>query len=521
MKKTISVNIKGIHFILEEDAYELLQDYLGNLELTLGGKQGSNEIIEDIELRIAELCNAKINDQKSVIELNDIELILATLGDPKDYVDDEDEEETSSQDKQTYSQKAASSGEKRLFRDEENSVIAGVCAGIANYFNIDVVLVRSIFVVIFLFGGFGIPLYIVLWIVVPKAKNTIDRLRMKGQPITVENVKSEVENAAEKIKGESSRLIRKMRQKNMRHNVSRGARILGSIVGIGLIAFGLFHLIAFLVIILSGLQFIPIQSDQGFISFVELGDLVLSNSSDYSLAWTGGLLALFSIILFFILLGSLLLFRIRNLWSKVSLAVLFIAGTTGVIICLVVGSRTARDFVSEGEIEKTIGSIATSELVILPQLKSSSEEGNYQIKSEGRNGLMLIENNKIHLHGIRFEFVPSRDSLFHIKQSFSAHSHAHKSAIAKCKNMNHGVHLSNDSLWVDTYYTFPKEDKLRDQEVRIIVEVPAHGHVVAKDRIIHLNDEEEDDDEDEHTRKKYHLHESGYLFGDGDYDHWD
>lgn len=516
MKKTISVNIKGIHFILEDDAYELLQDYLENLELTLGGKQGSNEIIEDIEIRIAELCNTKINDQKSVIELSDIQSILATLGDPKDYVDHEEDEETSNHENKSYSHKSSSS-EKRLFRDEENAVIAGVCAGIANYFNIDVVLVRSIFVVIFLFGGFGIPLYIVLWIVVPRAKNTIDRLRMKGQPITVENVKQEVENAAEKIKGESSRLFRKMRQKNVRHGVSRGARIIGSIVGIGLIAFGLFHLIAFTVIILSGLQFIPIQSDQGFISFAELGDLVLSNSSDYSLAWTGGLLALFSIILFFILLGSLLLFRIRNLWSKVSLGVLFLAGTTGVIISMVVGSRTARDFVSEGEIEKNIGSIATTELVLLPQLKSSEEEGNYQIKSEGRNGLMLIENDQIHLHGIRFEFIPSRDSLFHIKQSFSAHSHAHKSAISKCKNIEHRVHLSNDSLWVDTHYTFPKKDKLRDQEVRIIIEVPAHGHVLAKDRIIHLDDE----DDEEEVREKYHGYESGYLFGDGDYDHWD
>jgi len=92
MKKTVSVNIKGINFLIEEDAYELLQDYLERLTQTLKNVEGSKEIVEDVELRIAELCSSKLNDSKTVIEFSDIETIIATLGNPEDYVEEDDED---------------------------------------------------------------------------------------------------------------------------------------------------------------------------------------------------------------------------------------------------------------------------------------------------------------------------------------------------------------------------------------------------------------------------------------------
>ena len=91
MKKTVSVNIKGINFLIEEDAYELLQDYLDRLSQTLKNVEGSKEIVEDVELRIAELCSSKLSESKTVIELEDIESIIAALGNPEDYVEEDDE----------------------------------------------------------------------------------------------------------------------------------------------------------------------------------------------------------------------------------------------------------------------------------------------------------------------------------------------------------------------------------------------------------------------------------------------
>ena len=152
MKKTTSIHIKGMNFLFEEDAYELLQDYMDRLNHGLRNEKGNKEIVEDIELRIAELCTSILNDKKQVIEIEDIKSILETLGDPSQYIDEEESSKT------TFSKEpfdGAKNKDRHLFRDVDNATIAGVCAGIANYFKIDVVIIRALFILLFLFGGFG------------------------------------------------------------------------------------------------------------------------------------------------------------------------------------------------------------------------------------------------------------------------------------------------------------------------------------------------------------------------------
>ena len=149
MKKTVSVNIKGTNFLIEEDAYELLQDYLDRLNIALKNDEDAKEIIEDVELRIAEICSSKLSETKSVIELNDIEAIISTLGDPSDFVDED--EQASSRSAVSEDEKLASKvSDRRLFRDGESSYIGGVCSGLANYFGIDPIIVRLLF---FVFSG--------------------------------------------------------------------------------------------------------------------------------------------------------------------------------------------------------------------------------------------------------------------------------------------------------------------------------------------------------------------------------
>jgi len=303
MKKTVSVNIKGMNFLIEEDAYELLQDYMDRLKHGLRNEQGSKEITEDIELRIAELCSAKLNEKKQVIEIEDIESILATLGDPKQYID-EDSDSSEGYSKASKDFTTPKSKEKRLFRDIDNASIAGICAGIANFFNIDVVIIRAIFVVMFFFGGFGFPLYIILWIIVPKANSTIDKLRMRGIPITVDTVREEVESAAQRLTKGSKNFADKFRNDDTNHQrFSSVGRIITVLFGGWLIAVGLFFLVMFLIFGIGGMQFIPVQSDNGFLSFAEFGELVLKDDSDFTWSWFGGLLTGFSVILFILVLG--------------------------------------------------------------------------------------------------------------------------------------------------------------------------------------------------------------------------
>lgn len=514
MKKTVSVNIKGTNFLIEEDAYELLQDYLDRLTQALKNDEGNVEIIEDVELRIAEICSSVLSETKTVIELKDIQDILSALGDPTDFVDG-DGEPTPESTVNNDSNSSNSDNGRRLFRDRETATIGGVCAGIANYFGIDVVIIRAIFIVFFLFAGFGFPLYILLWIIIPKATSTIDKLRMKGRPITVESVKKEINDASENIRTESKSFADKVRNdSSYKNRISRGKKVLTTILGIGFIGFGILNLIGFLIFIVSGFEFLPIHGENGWMSMTDIGELVLSNSSDVTLAWIGGLMIWVSAILFMFLAGSLLLFRIKNKWSKVVLSGLIVIGIIGIVICAVVGMRTGRDFAFSGEIEMTLEErVDKKELVIVSRHNDYKDFNNYKVKNQGHLLNLQIEKNIIKSYGIDIEYIPTSDTTFKIRQNITAQGKSHPRAEKKCKNIYHHMEIINDTLYIDVEYSYPKTDKLRAQNVTVIIEVPEDHSVRYKNRIIHLGSE----DEDQSINHPYYK-KQGRIRGDGSYD---
>ncbi|MEJ6617440.1 MAG: PspC domain-containing protein [Crocinitomicaceae bacterium] len=516
MKKTLSVNIKGINFVIEEDAYELLQDYLDRLEKSLKNEEGSQEIIEDVELRIAELSSSKLNDSKTVIELEDIKEILSALGNPEDFIDDTDEESTSSS---TKHEQQTSNGptDKRLYRDTDNAVIAGVCSGIASFFKIDIVFIRALFIVVFLFAGFGIPVYIIMWIIVPKAKTTIDRLRMRGKPITVESMREEVENAAERFKNGSAKFADKIRKGDGYSNtVSRGARFISVFCGLGFVFFGLIFLVIFIIFGIGSTEIIPVHGEYGFLSAAEFGELVLSNSSDFNLFWWGAFVGISSAILFALLVGSMLIFRLYNKWAKFSLLGLFLIGLTGGIICGIVGARTGRDFFSEGEGYRTVGSVKSLQLVVIPQLDEMSIKDGFQVNRDN-DGFWEMNDKFIIMDHIKFKYIRSNDSLFHVRQYFSARSYSNKTAELKSENIRHNANLFGDSLLIDTKFKFPRKDKLRDQGVEVIIEIPENGKVKIGNQIIVLDQLNQEDGNYNNYRER------GSMEGDGEYYHndWD
>jgi len=513
MKKTVSVNIKGINFLIEEDAYELLQDYLDRLQRNLKNEEGSHEIFEDVELRIAELASSKLSDSKTVIELEDIKSILAALGEPEDFIEEEEGQQSESFDQRTSNENT----EKRLFRDTDTAVIAGVCAGIANFFKIDVVFIRALFIVIFFFAGFGIPVYIIMWIIVPKAKTTIDRLRMKGKPITVDSMREEVEGAAERLKHGSKKFADRIRKGDgYSDTVSRGARFISVFVGLGFVFFGLMFLVLFIIFGLGSTEIVPVHGEYGFLSAAEFGELVLSNVADYNLFWWGAFIGISSGILFALLTGSMLIFRLYNKWAKFSLLALFLMGLTGGIICGIVGARTGRDFFSEGEGERMVGSVKSMELVVIPHLEETTSRDGFHVKSDN-DGFWELNKESIIMDHIKFKYVRSNDSLFHIRQKFQARSYSNKTAVLKSENIRHNAQLSGDSLMIDTKFKFPRKDKLRDQGVEIIIEIPENGKVKIGNQIVVL------DQLNQEKRDYNNYRERGSMEGDGEYYHndWD
>lgn len=191
MKITVSINIGGIAFHIDEDAYTELKIYLRSLERHFAKEDSSAEIMSDIEARIGELLNARVNDYKQVVTLQDVLEVISILGTPED-IGDEDSGRTHS--------KISSPKYHRMYRDPDNRIIGGVSSGMAAYWGMDPWVVRVIFIVLTLPGGLGILIYAVLWIVLPEAKTTAQKIEMKGEPVNINNIKDSVKDGFENVK---------------------------------------------------------------------------------------------------------------------------------------------------------------------------------------------------------------------------------------------------------------------------------------------------------------------------------
>jgi phage shock protein PspC (stress-responsive transcriptional regulator) len=181
MKQVININFQGRIVPIEVTAYEILKQYIESLTRHFDAEEGKEEIINDIENRIGELFQERIKAGATCIIDDDVNAIIKSIGRPEDFDDAEPSastenkttQESASQQQSTFT---TASGRRRLFRDENHKLLGGVCSGIANHFDIDIVIVRIIFLI--LFGICFIP-YIILWIVVPSSATTVIGSRRK------------------------------------------------------------------------------------------------------------------------------------------------------------------------------------------------------------------------------------------------------------------------------------------------------------------------------------------------------
>lgn len=191
MKITVSINLGGYSFNIDEDAYTELKRYLRNLEVHFAGEESSSEILSDIETRLAELFRTKITSYKQVITIDDVRQAISIMGTPEDISDN---------DHRSAKEKFSSPGYHRMYRDPDNRVIGGVCSGMGAYWDIDPVILRIIFVVLTLAGGMGALIYLILYIVIPEAKTTAQKIEMKGEPVNIHNIKESVKSEFDKVR---------------------------------------------------------------------------------------------------------------------------------------------------------------------------------------------------------------------------------------------------------------------------------------------------------------------------------
>ena len=528
MKKTISANINGILFHVEEDGYERLRNYLDSIRRYFGRFPGHSEIVTDIENRIAEIFSGKLSETRQVITLSDVEELIHTMGDVKDFAiieETEDSAGTTDANGQRPAD-AAPKTKKRLFRDENHRVLGGVCSGVGHYFSIDpawirillailvyasyggiilgyliawiaipgstsleeqpsvkkmyrdensgviggvasglahffdidVVLVRLVLVILGFIGGFGIVLYIILWIALPKATSLTERMSMSGEPVTLSNIEKRIKDGLDDAG-------RKLKSEETKSRIAAPFRFLGRILeGLGpavRIFFKLIRIFIGLILLIIGVSvlfalILAAGIVLGWISGNFVGDFAPYFPTD-AFRQTFGLTAMIAAALVLtvpllgLALGGISLIAGRRLFNKyigISLTVLWLAA---LLIAGIQVPGTILKFSSRGRY---------------------SEDSRFAVTK----GTPVIRAKDVGLDSYQFTTIRlhAHDSSdIRIVRRFEAQGISRKEAIENAKGVTHQIQQKDSVITIDTNFGFKAGTPFRAQELRIDVYLPA------------------------------------------------
>lgn len=211
MKKTISITLGGQLYAIEEDGYTVLETYLTGLKQHFAGDESVNELLSDIEMSLGEKFSQKIGPHQGAVTLENVSEAIALMGNVEEIANDTDGRK---KDTGTAPTGPEPHTPKRLYRNEDDTIIAGVCSGLAAYTGVDPVLIRILFVILTLANGLGVFAYMILWVAVPPAKTSAQKLQMRGKPANLSELQELVKEKAETIQKEGKDALERMRQPN-------------------------------------------------------------------------------------------------------------------------------------------------------------------------------------------------------------------------------------------------------------------------------------------------------------------
>lgn len=447
MKKTYTISLGGRIFHLEEDAVDKLQSYISVLEKHYSKEQDGNEIMSDIEGRIAELFEEYMQEPlKEVITLADVDRMMAIMGSPSDIIDE---------DASTEEAKSP----RKLYRDLDRSILGGVSAGIATYFNIPVILVRLCFILFTIFYGITILVYLVLWIGIPAALTSRQKLEMKGAKINIPNLEKNVKESFNQIK--NSGKVEKICQK-AGHTFSEVLNALGNaIYKIGDI---LLKVIAVLLIVLAILILIPLT--QFFIFYpLSIQDLEWLN---LPVTLSPFYLNVFRFSLMFSLLTPLLLL----IWLCV-IALIPIKKkkllVTGILAGIWILSLTFMFFsiISQrAHFNQEARNVQYYELPVRNNQLYIKMQQTYPFQEENTEDVRYLPE-------IEFETTNREEPEIVVTQK--AKAYFEKKARQKAKKLSYKWTLKNDTLILDNYFHSPYT--YNGEEVKLRIRIPENYSV--------------------------------------------
>jgi phage shock protein PspC (stress-responsive transcriptional regulator) len=476
MNKTININLAGLFFHIDEDAFQRLQRYLAAVRKSFAGTSGADEIMNDIESRIAELFLEKRANEMQVISITYVEEVIDIMGQPEDYEVDEEifEEQTSRK------QYRSSGKNKQLFRDTQNGYIGGVSGGIGYYLGIEAVWVRVIWVLLVFFSvGWAIPVYVLLWILVPDAVTTNQRLTMMGKEVNISNIEENFKQGFDPVvDGQTDADHHIVGQKGKRGSI-RFFSLLGRLIkGFFKALVKVIGLIVFLAASTALIGLVVSMITASFVSvdgqnLIHIFDLVVPHQEASWVLLTAIIFAAGIPLLILAVLGLKLL--VNNLKSigmpaKIVLVVLWIIS---VIVLSVSAARIAASQAFDGNVIEVNEFAVDKEKVFHLQLLKDTDLGD-QIYVNN-NGIKVIDykgEKAIRINEVHVAIAVSRDSLAHVNINFKAKGDSFDTAKLNAESLVYNYEITDSTFIAPNYVIAPKGSGLFGQRVNVTIYLP-------------------------------------------------
>ena len=475
MKRVETININGIVFSINDDAFVKLGSYLDVLGKNFENEQGGREIIADIEARISELFAERDGGIGRVVTVEDVAKVVETLGTPEDIAGSDSEEPES---EKPQPRKTA----KRLYRDPDQRYIGGVCAGIAAWLGISPVILRLIFIITVFYGA-SVAIYFILWIIMPKAKTTAQKLSMRGEPVTVGNIEKNIKES-----------LSDPELKQSFHNFLNEAgefagklfgifgRIIGVILGLFLFCWGICCVIGLISLYFVQDLIFSKWVEWDFLSFTELFRHIVSPGAYAILlicAYMAAALMIFALIFWGIKLmsGS----RVKYKLLHVMLFVLWIATVvTGAIISV----AQVRNFAWSNDAITETRQIALSDTVYLALAPTKLQISNSPVEE-----IYFDKDNRCFYGKPNLNIVKSDDGSIKLKFNRESRGISKRAAWQFAENIAYSADVRDSLLVFAPYFTVTPQDKWKFQSLNMTLYVPEGTVIIAdnalcNDRII-------------------------------------
>ena len=491
MNKTVNINIGGLIFHIDEDAYQKLTRYFDAIKRSLSNSSGKDEIMKDIEMRVAELLIEKQKSDKHVINNKDVDEVIVVMGQPEDYRIDDDNDTTTTSSKEPYYPYTKS---RKLYRDKDRGTIAGVCTGLGHYFGIDAVWLKILFLILFFGFGTGFIAYIVLWVAMPKAITTSEKLEMTGEPVTISNiekkVREEFDSVTNKFKGAD--------YDKMGNQVKTGAeKIAGGIGDIFMTIFKVFaKVLGSIIVVFSTISLIGL-----FIGMFTFGSTSFMNApwqkyveavnyTDIPL-WVFGVLTFLAVgipLFFFFILGlKLLVANLKSVGSIVKYSLLAIwIFAVGALIVIGIQQSTERAYHGKIVQKENIPLQATDTLKIKFVYndyfsKSIYENDDFRFEQDSTKNEVIYSNN------VTIQLKSTDKLTPYIQIEKLAEGKSFSEANQRAEKIKYGFKIVGNQLILDNYLLTEMSSKFRNQNVEIYLYLPEGTIFMTDDSVQHYD----------------------------------